>query len=190
MLVALVIGCLIVDRMPSNPVGWMLVLLGLFGMISELVGEYAIYALLREPGSLPLGPEAAWLYSWVWVGIVGLIPPLLLYFPNGALPSRRWKVVLWADAGFALLFFVDALILWPLRGPVFLNVDEMTLEGAEPAADGLTFLGIGLLLFVLAGLRLGDGAPVPPGGRGGASPVEVARFLLGLLRARQSSPLT
>ncbi len=155
MLVALVIGCLIVDRMPSNPVGWILVLLGLFGLISELAGEYAIYALFREPGSLPLGPEAAWLYSWVWVGIVGLIPPLLLYFPNGAMPSRRWKVVLWADAGFATLFFVDALFLWSERGPVFLNVDEVTLGAPTPFQEAVSFAGIGLLLFVLAGCAWG-----------------------------------
>jgi signal transduction histidine kinase len=155
MLVALVIGCLIVDRMPSNPVGWILVLLGLFGMISELAGEYAIYALFREPGSLPLGAEAAWLYSWVWVGIVGLIPPLLLYFPNGSLPSRRWKVVLWADAGFALLFFVDALFLWPHRGPVFLDVDEVTLGTPTPLQEAVSYFGIGLLFFVLAGCAWG-----------------------------------
>jgi signal transduction histidine kinase len=155
MLIALVIGCLIVDRMPSNPVGWILVLLGLFGLFSELVGEYAIYALFRDPGSLPLGPEAAWLYSWVWVGIVGLIPPLLLYFPNGALPSRRWKVVLWADAGFATLFFVDALFLWSERGPVFLDVGEVTLGEPSPLQTAVSFLGIGLLVFVLAGCAWG-----------------------------------
>ncbi len=155
MLIALVIGCLIVDRMPSNPVGWILVLLGLLGLVSELVGEYAIYALFREPGSLPLGPEAAWLYSWVWVGIVGLIPPLLLYFPNGALPSRRWKVVLWADAGFATLFFVDALFLWSERGPVFLDVAEVTLGEPTPLQTAVSLLGIGLLVFVLAGCAWG-----------------------------------
>lgn len=155
MLVALIIGFLIVDRMPSNPVGWILILLGLFGMLSELVGEYAIYALFRKPGSLPLGPEAAWLYSWVWVGIVGLIPPLLLYFPNGALPSRRWRVVLWADAGFATIFFVDALFLWSERGPAFLDVDEVTLGAPTPFQEALSFAGVGLLLFVLAGCAWG-----------------------------------
>lgn len=155
MLVAFTIGCLVVDRMPKNPVGWILVLLGVFGMLSELVGEYAIFALFRDPGSLPLGPEAAWLYSWIWVCIVGLIPPMLLYFPNGNLPSSRWKVVLWADVGFALLFFADALFFWPLRGPALLSVSETPVQTPGPLQSTLTLIGVGLLLFTLAGCAWG-----------------------------------
>lgn len=155
MLIALLIGWLIVDRMPSNPIGWLLVLLGLLGMLSELIGEYAIFALFRSPGQLPLGPEAAWLYSWIWVCMVGLIPPLLLYFPSGALPSSRWKIVLWADAGFALLFFADALFWWPLRGPALLNVSEEPVQAGTSLQSALALLGVFLLLFVLAGCAWG-----------------------------------
>jgi hypothetical protein len=53
--------------------------------------EYAIYALLARPGSLPWGEASVWIWSWVWVPAIGLVVFLDLLFPDGRLPGARWR---------------------------------------------------------------------------------------------------
>ena len=60
-----------------------------------LSAEYAIYALLARPDSLPLGEALAWLAFWVWIPSIGCIVLSLLLFPNGELPSSRWRWLAW-----------------------------------------------------------------------------------------------
>jgi hypothetical protein len=58
--------------------------------------EYAVLALLGRPGWLPWGEWAAWLQNWIWMPAAGLylfFVPLLL--PEGRLPSRRWRPLMW-----------------------------------------------------------------------------------------------
>jgi two-component system NarL family sensor kinase len=89
-------GPLIASRNPSNPLGWLFCAAGLSVGVITLTGEYAIRALVIDPGSLPAGEAAAWLTSWLWIPFV-LMPGtvMLLLFPNGRLPSPRWRPVLW-----------------------------------------------------------------------------------------------
>jgi len=86
------IGAVIVSRLPSeNPVGWLFCVVGLLWGMIHFSGEYALYALLAAPGSLPGGEVAAWIYSWLWVLSLGLHVFLALLFPNGRLLSSRWR---------------------------------------------------------------------------------------------------
>jgi signal transduction histidine kinase len=144
------IGALVVGKMPSNPVGWLLVALGFGGIATELAGEYAIYTLIREPGSLPLGAEAAWVFDWGWVVPVALIPPLLLYFPDGALLSPRWRVVLWADGAFVASVLAQAAYTWRERGVKFLSAADVPLANPTPFANFLSSTGPPILMIVLA----------------------------------------
>src|SRR5918998_3049852 len=89
------VGALVASRRPENPVGWLLCLYGLAISISYFCAEYAIYALLAEPNSLPAGEAMAWIVSWVLPIIIGLSAFLYLLFPTGRLPSRRWRWVAW-----------------------------------------------------------------------------------------------
>jgi hypothetical protein len=52
------IGALIVARQPANLIGWSFVAAGLGLALHAFGGQYAIYTLLTDPGSLPGG---AWL---------------------------------------------------------------------------------------------------------------------------------
>jgi hypothetical protein len=90
------VGAVVVSRWhPRNPMGWMFCVVGfLFGAL-HFVAEYAIYALLAEPGSLPAGEAAAWVCSWLFVPQLGLSGLLVLLFPNGRLPSARWRWFVW-----------------------------------------------------------------------------------------------
>jgi hypothetical protein len=84
-----------VTRHPRNTVGWISCLLPLGLTLAFFSGEYATYALLAEPGSLPGGVLMAWLTGWIWAPsmLAGLL--LLLLFPNGRPPSPRWRPVAW-----------------------------------------------------------------------------------------------
>jgi two-component system, NarL family, sensor kinase len=83
------VGAIVASRRPENPVGWLFCLYGLVISIGYFCAEYAIYALLAQPDSLPAGEAMAWIVSWMLSIIVGLPAFLYLLFPTGQLPSRR-----------------------------------------------------------------------------------------------------
>jgi signal transduction histidine kinase len=97
------VGALIASRRPENPIGWLL---------SATAFAYALASV-----SIVLGPSwrrySDWLGNWIWLlGIALGITFVLLLFPNGHLPSRRWRPVAWF-AGVALGIFVVGSALAP-----------------------------------------------------------------------------
>src|SRR5215216_1487025 len=120
------VGAIVASRRPENPVGWLLCLYGLAISISYFCAEYAIYALLAEPNSLPAGEAMAWIVSWVLPILNGLTVFYILLFPTGKLPSRRWRWVAWLTGTLVLVgvisgaFSTGALmgILGPIRNPL------------------------------------------------------------------------
>ena len=92
------VGFLILTRQPGHAIGWILLSIGFAWTATGGVSEYAINALVTNPG-LPRGALAAALTSWGWVPPVGLMGTfLILLFPNGRLPSPRWRIVAWLSA--------------------------------------------------------------------------------------------
>jgi hypothetical protein len=59
------VGALIASRHPTNPVDWLLCLYGLVISVSHFGAQYAIFALLTQPDSLPAGEALAWIVSWL-----------------------------------------------------------------------------------------------------------------------------
>jgi two-component system NarL family sensor kinase len=84
-------GALIASRRRENPIGWLFLAAGFLYAVVVFVVEYSAYALVTRPDSLPGGVFAAWLSSWVWLPAGLLVLFLLLYFPDGRLPSSRWR---------------------------------------------------------------------------------------------------
>jgi hypothetical protein len=104
----MVVGALIVAHRPSNAIGWIFSAIGLLAFTALLAVEYATYAYVTRPGSLPGATLAAWYGSWPWVPAIALaliFTPLL--FPTGRLLSPRWRPIAWlagaATAAFMLL---------------------------------------------------------------------------------------
>jgi hypothetical protein len=125
------VGAVVASRRPENAVGWILWAMGLLSGVALFAGQYATYALLVHPGSLPGGELVGLLSSWIWVPIIGLLIFLLLLFPNGQLPTRRWRPVAWiGGAVIAMGAINEALVpgtidgLEPLRNP-------LGIEGAK-----------------------------------------------------------
>jgi hypothetical protein len=98
-----VIGAIIASRLPDHPIGWICCAIGFMGAVEHFSSEYAIYALVAHPEALAGGKAMLWLCIWVWIVMFGLIVYLILLFPNGRLPSSRWR---W----FALLSVVLTLL--------------------------------------------------------------------------------
>jgi hypothetical protein len=50
---ATTVGALLASRRPAHPVGWLLLGLGLAGVLTGVATGYANYGLMARPGSLP-----------------------------------------------------------------------------------------------------------------------------------------
>jgi hypothetical protein len=89
-------GRLITGRLPGNVIGWLLGLIGLSLAAAMLTEQYALYGVATAPGAVPAARLAGW-GSGVFVAVaVTLLFCLVVLFPDGRLPSRRWRPVLWA----------------------------------------------------------------------------------------------
>jgi hypothetical protein len=116
-----IIGAIIASRLPANPVGWLFCAAASIAAVAHLSAEYAIYALVARPGSLPAGEALAWLASWVWIPYIGCIIFSLLLFPNGRLPSRRWRWLAWLS----MLVTVAGAVWVALSPGAIANVGSM-----------------------------------------------------------------
>jgi hypothetical protein len=110
------VGALIATRRPENPIGWICLVAGLLWMLIIVSEAYSAYGLAK-PGSIPFPVTIhALLYAWVWVPTVGLIGIyLLLLFPNGRLPSRRWRLLAWLAGA---VIAVESLAVFLTPGPL------------------------------------------------------------------------
>jgi hypothetical protein len=118
-----VVGALIAYHRPGNSIGWIFCAIGLFQGLANFGYEYATYALITRPGSLPLGAFMSWVGNWTWAPGLGLVLVFLpLLFPDGRPPSRRWWLAGWVGgASVAAITALAAIFLWPERGPALLR---------------------------------------------------------------------
>ena len=89
------IGAIVASR-TGNRIGWLFLAVGLASAGTAFAFEYSVRAVGTAPGSLPFGPHMgaisniAFPVTFMWIG------GLLLLFPDGHLPSRRWRPIAWA----------------------------------------------------------------------------------------------
>jgi hypothetical protein len=137
-------GALVVARQPSQPIGWILCVCGLTGALASFAPEYAIYGLRSHPG-VPGAALAAWLTYMSFLVVVPLTA-LLLLFPGGRPPSRRWRVVLWASGIGAAASVVGALSLLPHGGMALLS----SSDAPEPMGIAGVIFTVGFALVLLS----------------------------------------
>jgi hypothetical protein len=148
------IGLFLVSRRPEHPIGWLFCAAGLVVGLDHFCGEYAIYALLAQPGSLPAGQAAAWVSSWLWVPFTVLMLFFLLLFPDGRLPSGRWRSFAWL-VGIAAIVGVAVQALLPVPTCEVCPIENpLGIEGLESVAELVDALVEAFLVGVLGSLAL------------------------------------
>jgi hypothetical protein len=108
-----VIGAIIASRLPNHPIGWICSAIGLIAAVDHFAGEYAVYALLARREALWGGKAMLWLQSWFWMLFVGLFVFLLLLFPNGRLPSSRWRPFAWVSVAIISVGVIWSSVISP-----------------------------------------------------------------------------
>jgi hypothetical protein len=88
------IGLLVAARQPGNPIGWIVLGEAVLVSAGSVGGQYAVLAY-RMGHHLPWGPAAV-LLALYWSPVIVTFPAMILLFPDGRLPSRRWRRLLWA----------------------------------------------------------------------------------------------
>jgi hypothetical protein len=102
------VGLVIARRQPGNPIGWIMVVFTLVYVLGAAANYYAVLYYRLGHRGLPLAPLAL-LLSAVQVPSFALVPVVILLFPDGRVPGRRWRGAVRAYAG--LVALVMALIL-------------------------------------------------------------------------------
>jgi MFS family permease len=131
------VGALVASRRPRNPIGWI--------MCASAIA-YAIGGLGAARAQAFEAPHMVhqWLGSWIWglgIGLAGTF--LLLLFPDGALPSHRWRPVAWA-AGLGMSAFVIGAAFGPelagsnIRNPI--GIGGFVGQGLEVLQQGIVLV--------------------------------------------------
>jgi hypothetical protein len=144
------VGCLIAARRPSHPIGWLIAGTALLWALYECSFGYAAYGLVAHPGSLPAALPVALLHRPMEP--LTLLGPALVFllFPDGRLPSRRWRPVVWAGAAAAVVLALgwivdpDAIVALGIRNPV--QVSPALLSILDPLAVVAFVLLLAVLL--------------------------------------------
>lgn len=130
-------GYLVVVR-PRHPAGW---LTGLIA-VTAAVDSLSKATLAASPGAVPLLARrwASWLDNWVWVLLFGSICLLMLTFPTGRLPGRRWRpAVASTVAAVAVEGVLCALVG---RNPDHPGVPALVTGVVPEAATGVGLLAV------------------------------------------------
>ena len=153
------VGALVASRRPENPIGWIFCVAGLVFGVGILTESYAKYALHASSAPLFGVQYAAWLSSWTGPVLLLAAAFLFLLFPDGQLPSRRWRLVAWMAAiGSSLTALGVAFEPGPLEAnrsianPIGIGgtlggvVEVLGVVGAVVLNVGVLLSGISLIL--------------------------------------------
>jgi hypothetical protein len=146
------VGVLIAIKQPTNLIGWICLAVGLLWMLGVMSSSYAVYGLrVATPSSLPFPAAIGSLGEGTGPTAVGLLGTyLILLFPDGKLPSRRWRPLAWLSGTVIVLYFIVGILA---PGPLsdLRNVSNpFGLESHPWMADARDAVGLLLPLCMLA----------------------------------------
>ncbi|MDP9343069.1 MAG: hypothetical protein M3Q23_13475 [Actinomycetota bacterium] len=106
------VGAVVASRRPRNPIGWLFLGSGLVAIVEATANALALHGLEFHRGSVPGAVWWAWLENWLWLVPIGMLLTFLpLLFPDGRLPSPRWRPFAWATGCFLALTMAVYMIL-------------------------------------------------------------------------------
>ena len=104
------VGALIASKRPKNAVGWLCLAIGLLWTLGGIADYYGYYGA-ATPGSVPFPVAMAGISNWIWVPAIGLLGTyVLMLFPDGRLPSKRWRPLAWLSGAVILLLSLGVML--------------------------------------------------------------------------------
>ncbi|HEX6936567.1 MAG TPA: hypothetical protein VF227_08615, partial [Actinomycetes bacterium] len=133
-----VMGALIVARYPRHPIGWLLSAGGTFTAFSLACESYGLWVIDHGgPGSEYVGRAMGWLAVLTQAPLTLVtLTAIFLLAPDGHLPSRRWRAVLWAAVGGLGLYVAGVFTVNPQ------DIELNTEQDISVLTEVLTFAGI------------------------------------------------
>ena len=149
------VGSTLTFLRPRNEVGWLLLAVGVTLSVSGAGSAYVSWSK-AGPDELPAAAWGAWLGSQAWIVVIAfLIPRFLLVFPDGRLPSRRWRVVAFAQYLVLLAMALSALQPGPLPDRDYKRYDNPLGIDALDRLNGIpswaNAIGLPILLLATVG---------------------------------------
>ncbi len=102
------VGSLIAARAPRNPIGWLLLLAAMAGAFQAFATFYSEWGV-RHLHDMPLDTLVGWTSIVLVAPVLATLPLLFLLYPDGALPSQRWRPVAWLTAVAAVLLAISGI---------------------------------------------------------------------------------
>jgi hypothetical protein len=141
------VGGVVATRRPANPVGWVFLGSALSAALILASAAYAETAVpVPAPGPVPGGALAAWVAGALAFPTVALISVVLLLYPDGRLPSRRWRFAAWITAAATVTSAIGAF------APGVIEEEETPIE--NPLGIGGTAGEVVATLRPVAGILL------------------------------------
>jgi hypothetical protein len=146
------VGFVVARRQPGNPLGWMFLALVAVIVLGGVGADYA-WLSYQLGHHLPVAVAGVFLApAWVWLLVT--LPLAILLFPDGRLPSPRWRPVLWVYLAVAACWPVSiyaVTIRAVAAGNIHLNSGGDLLAVDDPAGSSAWLGSVeGLILPVLA----------------------------------------
>ena len=148
-----VIGYVLTSRRPENSIGWLMLGMGVFFGVTAIaseVGSYLIHSGRQDAGLVLVAFDQP---SWIPI-VVLPVTFLLLLFPDGHLPSPRWRWFAWV-LGVALAVVFLAILLDPApmqESPVPGAANPIGIEAIGPLLGAAQFLILVIPIGVLGSL--------------------------------------
>jgi hypothetical protein len=146
------VGFVVARRQPANPIGWVLLACALSTALLTDAKLYAVLDYRIHHGSLPLGAAAAFWVDAFWPLDFLIGTTALILFPDGRMPSPRWRRVMWA--------YLVTSALW-LAGQVTGTLDVIVRHPLRVDATGTPIASPTGLAGVLFGISWLFAAPLP-----------------------------
>jgi hypothetical protein len=145
-----VVGTLVANRQPRNPIGWILLVTALTATMGGDAGFYAVHAYRIDHHDLPLSRLAVFLTQG-WASMLVLLPLPILFFPDGRI-SRLWRWTLYVYGVLMAVLVAHITVTdWGAFTETHVRIDSLG-EIKQLGGDGggafvpvaLLFLGISL----------------------------------------------
>jgi signal transduction histidine kinase len=150
------VGAFVASRVPTNPIGWLLMTIGIAFLIGISATEYAVYALFTNPGGLPHPYAAAWISNWTALIAGGAALLLVALFPNGSAASPRWR---WLPPAIVVDIVLGIVVTTLRVGPIDLSdvgpdpLNPTGVEALEPILGPIgSVFGFATIAFAIAAL--------------------------------------